>query len=85
MEPLGGVEPLDVKVLYTEGCPGTPRTIELVEDVAAIMGTPIRMERILVETPEQAMEHKFLGSPTVLVDDLDVDPAARQNTAYGFT
>ena len=85
METQRSIEPLEIKVLYTEGCPGTPGTIELVEDVAAGMGTAIRMEQILVESPEHAMEHKFLGSPTVQVNGLDVDPAARKNTAYGFT
>ena len=85
METPSGIRPLDIKVLYTEGCPATPETIELIEDVAAGMDTPIRMERILVESPEQALEQEFLGSPTVQVNGLDVDPAARKNTAYGFT
>lgn len=82
--PRGG-QPMEIKVLHTEGCQGTPGAIELIEDVAAGMGALVRLEQILVESPEQAMEQRFLGSPTVLVNGLDVDPAARKNTAYGFT
>jgi hypothetical protein len=85
METLGGSQPLEIKVLYTAGCPGTPRTIQLIEEVVEGMGMSVRLEQILVESPEQAMEQRFLGSPTVQVNGLDVDPSARQNTAYGFT
>ena len=78
-------QPLNIKVLYTAGCPGMPGTIERIEDVAAGLGIPIYVEWTLVESPEQALEQRFLGSPTVQVNGLDIDPAARKNTAYGFT
>ena len=74
-----------VRVLYTADCPSTPGTLELVEEVAGSVRIPIHMEKILVESPEQALALKFLGSPTVQVNGLDIDPAARNNTAYGFT
>ena len=85
MKTLSGVRPLDIKILYIEGCQSTPKTIQLIEGVAAGMGVPIRLERILVESPEQALELRFLGSPSVQVNGLDIDPAARKNAAYGFT
>jgi hypothetical protein len=76
---------VEVRVLFTAGCPATPETLELVTDVASSTQTPIKLEKILIESPEQALDLKFLGSPTVQVNGLDVDPAARSNTAYGFT
>ena len=79
------MEEVVVSVLYTAGCPATPETLELIEEVAACTRTPIKLEKILVQTPEQALYFKFLGSPTVQVNGIDVDPAARSNTAYGFT
>jgi len=85
METPSGIQPLAIKVLHTEGCTATPETLELIEEVAGRTGTPIDVERILIESPEQALELKFLGSPTVLVNGLDVDPAAREHGAYGFT
>lgn len=84
MKRPNGVRPLDIIVLYTEGCPATAETIRLIEDVAASTDTPIQLERILVKSPEQALEQRFMGSPTVQVNGLDVDPAARRNSAYGF-
>jgi len=30
-------------------------------------------------------EKKFLGSPTIRINGLDVDPSMRSSTNYGFT
>jgi len=75
---------VDVQVLYTEGCAYTPPTLDLVREVAETMCIQVRMSKILIESVEQADEMGFLGSPTVLVNGLDVDPAARKSASYGL-
>ncbi len=80
----GAFNPLDVKVLYTEGCAATPATIQLVHDVALRMEIPITLRQVSVDSLEDALALKFLGSPTVQIGGLDVDPTGRANTAYGF-
>jgi hypothetical protein len=45
----------------------------------------IQIERIVVRTDADVEKHKFLGSPTVRINGLDVEPSARSNTQYGFT
>ncbi len=40
---------------------------------------------ILVRTHEEAARYRLHGSPTVLVEGLDADPAMRGRTDYGFT
>ncbi len=37
-----------------------------------------------VETPEEAAKFKFLGSPTIRIDGLDVDKSARDRTDYSL-
>jgi hypothetical protein len=76
---------VDVQVLHTEGCPHAPATLDLIRDVAAQMGMQIRLRKTLVESAEQADETRFLGSPTVQVNGLDIDPAARRSVSYGLT
>ena len=76
---------VDVRVLYTEGCAATPATVDLLASVARELDIQVRLQQVLVASPEQAAALKFLGSPTVQVNGLDVDPAARQHTHYGFT
>ena len=76
--------PVDVKVLFTENCTATPITIQLVQDIAQEMDIPILLQKVPVESSEEANLLKFLGSPTVQINGLDVDSAARTNTDYGF-
>ena len=75
----------DVNTLYTNGCEATPPTIELVRAIATEMGIHARVKTVLVESPEQAIQLRFLGSPTVQVNGLDIDPSARTSSSYGFT
>jgi Thioredoxin domain len=75
---------VDLQVLYVEGCANTPATIEMIRQVAASLGIQIDLSMVLVKTAQQAHEMRFLGSPTVLVNGLDMDPSARHSTAFGF-
>lgn len=76
---------IDVNIFYMNGCEATPPTIELVRAIAAEMGIHARVKTVLVESPEQAIQLRFLGSPTVQVDGLDIEPLARTSSSYGFT
>ena len=66
-------------------CPATPGTVRLVESVARGMGISIALEKILVDTPEQAEVLAFLGSPTVQVGGRDIESEARSRTDFGLT
>ena len=76
---------MQVKVLYMEGCEATPPTVELIQDVAAGLGVSVSLERVLVETADQAAALRFLGSPTVQVDGQDIEPEARDSLDFGLT
>jgi hypothetical protein len=66
-------------------CPATPPTMRLVEEVARALDIPIALEPVLVETSEQAQQLRFLGSPTVQVAGLDIEPEARTSRDFGLT
>ena len=76
---------LDVHVLYTTGCASTPDTVQRIRDIARDLGIDVRVTRTLVTTQSQAEQLCFLGSPTVQINGLDIDPAARRTNAFGFT
>jgi len=75
---------ISIVVLYTEGCPTTPKTIELIRSCISALEIPAEFREVLVRTQEEADAWKFLGSPTVQVNGVDIDPSARGNTQYGF-
>ena len=39
---------------------------------------------VIITTPKMAESFRFLGSPTVLVNGLDVEPSARNSDQIGF-
>jgi hypothetical protein len=75
-------EPRLVELLYFDGCPGIDRVLPAVAPLAEAAGA--RVVRRRVETPEQAEAQRFLGSPTVRVDGVDVEPGAEQRCDYGL-
>lgn len=71
-----------VELLYFDGCPGIDRVLPLVAPLAEAAGARVVQRR--VETHEQAEVQRFLGSPTVRVDGVDVEPGAEQRSDYGL-
>jgi hypothetical protein len=71
---------MTVEVLYFDGCPShealLPRLRELASD------EHIELRRI--ETLEASERERFLGSPTVRVNGVDVEPGASDRTDYGL-
>ncbi len=76
---------MKVKVVSLEGCGATPPTIALVREMAKEMGLKIKLEHIVVKTPEEAKKHRHVGSPTVQINGLDIDPGAREINQFGIT
>lgn len=75
---------MNIRVLTFEGCPNDRHTLELVCDVLSASCIQATVERIEV-TPESCTELRFLGSPTVQIDGVDIEPAARTATHFAMT
>jgi hypothetical protein len=72
-------------MISLEKCSATPQTITLVKEVAREMGLSINFEHAIVKTPEDAVAHRHIGSPTVQINGLDIDPGAREIKQFGVT
>ncbi|MBI3839925.1 MAG: hypothetical protein HY288_18540 [Planctomycetia bacterium] len=72
---------MKIQVLFFEGCPNYKTAIDLVRSVAP----NATIEEVEIKTPEDAERMRFLGSPTILVDGVDVEPSARTRTDFGFS
>ena len=75
---------MKVEVFYLEGCPNHRPTVERVQSVLKEQG--IAADLVEIEVPDAAAAKAvgFLGSPTIRVNGLDIDPAARSATNAGF-
>ena len=67
---------MKVELLWWEGCPSYPETVDDLKRVLAEEGVDAEVELREVETDEQACAERFPGSPTIRLDGADVLPAA---------
>ncbi len=73
-----------VEILYFDGCPSyqklLPRLRALLQEEER--GDALNLRR--VESESDAVQERFLGSPTVRVDGEDVDPSAAGRSDFGL-
>lgn len=84
MPPTGDDSTVRVDLLYIDGCPSHPALLAHLRRLLDTEGVRAAVHQIRIDGPEHAVEHRFLGSPTLRVDGVDVDPAAASRTDYGL-
>lgn len=75
---------LRIRVLTFAGCPNRQATFDLVDRVASLLWPAAVVERIEVTSNEEAVRLRFLGSPTVQVNGIDIEPASRDKTDFAM-
>ena len=76
---------MNIDILYFEGCPNVAATRDVVRQVVGELGSEASVREVEVKDEEEATRLRFLGSPTVRVDGVDVEPAARERTDFSFS
>jgi hypothetical protein len=74
---------MEVRFLYCEDCPSHVEAIQRLRKVMAEEGVEGAIDVVKVETQEDAEKLRFPGSPTILINGLDIDPSA--NPYYAVT
>jgi hypothetical protein len=65
---------MKVELLWWEGCPSYPETLQDLERVLREEGVAAKVDLVEVESDEQARGERFPGSPTVRLDGADALP-----------
>jgi len=71
-----------IEILFFDGCPNLNSAVERARAAAGDTDVILRLHS--VESDEEAREARFLGSPSVRVDGVDVEPAARGRTDFAL-
>lgn len=58
--------------------------MERVQQVIDRLGVNAKVREVKLTQDNDPAAMKFLGSPTVLIDGRDIDPAQREGASYGF-
>ena len=78
------VSPMQIEVLYFEDCPNHLPTVERINAVLREEGSSADVREVLVPDVSTATRAKFLGSPTVRVNGIDIEPAAKDRRDFGL-
>jgi hypothetical protein len=72
---------VQIQVVYFDGCPSWRVTYErLVAALEAMGRRELVVDLVQVASPDEAAAAKFAGSPTILVDGLDLFPGTAVTT-----
>ncbi len=73
---------MKIELLYFEGCPSWKEAEKNLKAVMEELRLTEPVQYIRVETNDQAGRHRFIGSPTIRINGLDIDPAAQNLRNY---
>lgn len=73
-----------VDVLVFDGCPNVGATLARVHAAVAATNAPAEVRLVRVDSDDEAKRLRFLGSPTVRVDGVDVDGSAKKRDDFGL-
>jgi len=76
---------MKVEVLYFKGCPNHLPTVERLRETLNEMGLHDQIREVEVDTQDKAEATAFLGSPSVRINGMDIEPSARGVVAFGLT
>jgi hypothetical protein len=76
--------PITIELLYFEDCPSYKAFLPRLRALLAESGVDAPVLGRRVESDQAAQRERFLGSPTVRIDDLDIEPGAAQRSDYGL-
>jgi len=74
-----------VEVLYFDGCPNHHPAMALVERISRELGIDPELRLVNVPDQQAAQRLRFLGSPTIRVDGVDVDPDTAERDDYALS
>lgn len=74
---------MKIRFLYYEDCPSHDEALRRLNKCVKAEGISADIEIVKVETTHEAEKLQFVGSPTIIVDGLDIDPPA--NPHYALT
>jgi hypothetical protein len=75
---------MTIEVFYFDGCPHFRATVNLLKKVLEEHGRSLPIIEISVVNDRAAKQFRFLGSPTVRINSVDIEPSARSRSDFGI-
>jgi hypothetical protein len=75
---------MQIEVLHFGDCPNHLPTVERIDAILREEGCSADVREVLVPDVQTAQRVNFLGSPTVRVNGIDIEPAALDRKDFGL-
>jgi hypothetical protein len=74
-----------VEVLFFDGCPHYQPLLSRLHEILQMLRIDAEVVEHEVTTDEMGVERRFLGSPTVRINGVDIDPDTAGRDDYGLS
>jgi hypothetical protein len=75
---------LHVELLYFRGCPNHEAARKLLAEVLRENRIKITLHNMRIDSRDEAVAKRFLGSPTIRINGMDIDPSAEHRVDFGM-
>jgi len=75
---------MTIELLYFADCPSFPRAAENLEEALRREGLTHTVRMTEVVSAEDAIGKRFLGSPSIRIDGVDVEGPEAEGKVYGY-
>ena len=75
---------VEIELLFGPECGSRDETVAMVQWLTRHLSVEAIVKERLISTPAEAVEQKFLGSPSIRVNGIDIDPQAANKSDFGL-
>ena len=75
---------MEVQLYYFDRCPSYERALQNLRESLRLEGLSEAVELIAVASEAEALQKRFIGSPTIRINGVDLEGEAAEARGYGF-
>ena len=75
---------MKIELLYFEDCPYYHTALKYLKEVIKEKKLDVPVKMVKIKRDDEAIKHRFLGSPTIRINDLDIEPGARERENFSM-
>ena len=75
---------MKIKLYYFDDCPSYKKAVENLEEALRLEGLQQDIEMVPVTSEADAQAKRFIGSPTIRIDGVDIEGPEADNQGYGY-
>ena len=75
---------MKIELYYFKGCPSYPTAAANLSEALRAEGLPVNIERVEVTSEDDAQRKRFIGSPTIRIDGVDLEGPQAEAKGYGY-